>query len=264
MTKVDGIDVPGKEKIPVLKTALMDVPDAASTLNVATNIGNCALAFENLLSVPRAADIAYNSNLSPTKFGDIFDHPNLSGERAVDIIYHDNFNFLSTRAKDKIVESVYGVAKDMTGVKGISHQVTGKKDFVFYTETPDHAYWHRMYNTPAAFETVYQDYTTLMKKEGITPSKSSPNTADPNPQPGACWSVSMIPDGTQIDKWASPGSNPQGVEWDGTYLWHSDGNASYIYQLKTDGTQTGGGVYFTWSLSPRCSMGWGLSMEYRL
>jgi len=194
------------------------------------------------LDVPRVADIAYQSELMPVKFADIFDHGNLSSGKAKDIIYHANFNLPSAEARDKVAESVYGMASDLVGVKGISKQITEKRDFAFRTETPDHSYWHRMYNTPAAFETVYQDYTTSMQKRGTTPSKSAPGTADPNPQPGAVWSVSMLPDGTQVGGFASPEPDPRGLSWDGTYLWHAGRSAGYIYQLKTDGTQVGGFV----------------------
>jgi len=192
-------------------------------------------------SAPFSADIAYQSELMPVKFADIFDHANLGADKAKDIVYHANFNLPSAEARDKVAESVYGIAKDAITTKGFSFQVTEKKDFAFRTETPDHAYWHRMYNTPAAFETVYQDYTTSMQKKGTTPSKSAPDTADPNPQPGACWSVSMLPDGTQVGGFAGPATSPHGVAWDGTYLWHADDTADYIYQLKRDGTQTGAG-----------------------
>jgi len=189
-------------------------------------------------TVSRGADIAYQSELMPVKFADIFDHPNLGSAKATDIVYHANFNLPSAEARDKVAESAYGMAGDLVGVKGLSKQVTQKRDFTFRTETPNHAYWHRMYSTPAAFETVYQDYTTSMQHKGTTPSKSAPNTADPNPQPGACWSVSMIPDGTQVGGFPSPNFN--GMDWEGTYLWGTSDSANYIYQLKTDGTQVGG------------------------
>jgi len=192
------------------------------------------------LGVSRAADIAYQSELQPVKFADVFDHANLDSANAKDIVYHGNFNLPSTEARDKVAESTYGVAKDITGVKGFTYQLNEKRDFAFRTETPNHAYWHRMYNTPAAFETVYQDYTTSMQKKGTTPDKSAPSTADPNPQPGACWSVSMVPDGTQVGGFVAPGPGPRGLGWDGTYLWYADNTADYIYQLKTDGTQVGG------------------------
>jgi len=193
-------------------------------------------------SLPFSADVAYQPELQPVKFAGVFDHGNLSSDRAKDIVYHANFNLPSPEARDKVAESAYGMAGDLVGVKGISKQVTQKRDFTFRTETPNHAYWHRMYNTPAAFEAVYQDYTTSMQKKGTTPSKSAPNTADPNPQPGACWSVSILPDGTQIGGFASPAPDPRSMAWDGTYLWLSDSSAVYIYQLKTDGTQVGGFV----------------------
>jgi len=194
------------------------------------------------LTVARAADIAYQSELLPVKFADIVEHGNLPFDRAKDIVYHGNFNLGSSESRDKIAETAYGVAKDMVGLKGFTYQITQKKDFAFRTETPDHAYWHRMYNTPAAFETVYQDYTTSMQKKGTTPDKSAPNTADPNPQPGACWSVSMVPDGTQIGGgFFPPGTDPHGMAWDGTYLWDADVAANYVYQLDpTDGSQVGG------------------------
>jgi len=190
--------------------------------------------------VPFSADIAYQ--LTSARFVDIFDHGNLSPDRATSIIYHANFNLPSDEARDKIAKSTYGVAKDVTGVKGFVYQINEKRDFAFRTGTPDHAYWHRMYNTPAAFETVYQDYTTSMQKKGTTPSKSAPGTADPNPQPGAMWSVSMVPDGTQVGGFASLSPTPKGLVWDGTYLWYADDTAGYVYQLKEDGTQVGGFV----------------------
>jgi len=201
-----------------------------------------ASIFDNAnLTVSRAADIAYQPELQPVKFGDIFDHPNLGSAKAKDIVYHGNFNLGTTEARDKVAASAYGMASDLVGVKGLSKQVTEKKDFVFRTETPNHAYWHRMYNTPAAFETVYQDYTTSMQKKGTTPSKSAPGTADPNPQqPGACWSVAQIPDGAQTGGFAPPTASPTGITWDGTYLWYAEDDANYVYQLETDGTQVGG------------------------
>jgi len=231
------------------------VSNAAGDLDSVRDVGSGALALENLLvasdganvindanlTVSKGADIVYQSELSTAKFGDIFDHPNLGSAKAKDIVYHANFNLPSTEARDKVTESTYGMAADQTGVKGISKQVTEKRDFAFRTETPNHAYWHRMYNTPAAFETVYQDYTTSMQHKGTTPSKSAPNTADPNPQPGACWSVSILPDGTQVGGFASPGPSPHDSGWTGQYLWHADYDADFIYKLESDGTQTGNG-----------------------
>jgi len=198
------------------------------------------IAYQTELQPVKAASIIYHSNLSAVKAGDILDNSNLKSGKAKDIIYHSNFNLASTEARDKVAESTYGMAADQTGVKGISKQVTEKRDFAFRTETPNHAYWHRMYNTPAAFETVYQDYTTSMQKKGTTPSKSAPGTADPNPQPGACWSISMIPDGTQVGGFVPPGTRQFGLAWDGTYLWKADFDAAFVYQLKKDGTQVGG------------------------
>jgi len=195
------------------------------------------------LTVSRAADIAYQSELMPVKFADIFDHGNLSPDKATDIVYHANFNLPSAEARDKVAESAYGMAGDLVGVKGLSKQVTEKKDFAFRTETPNHAYWHRMYSTPAAFEVVYQNYGTSMQHKGTTPSKSAPNTADPNPQPGAVWSVSMVPDGTVVNDWHAPADGLPGTSdltWDGTYLWHCNFACDYAYQLETDGTQVGG------------------------
>jgi len=178
----------------------------------------------------------------PADFGaKVLDNSSLGSDKATDIIYHSNFDLGSAKARDIMAESAYGMAADQTGVKGVSKQVTEKKDFAFRTETPDHAYWHRMYNTPAAFETVYQDYTTSIQKKGTTPSKSAPNTADPDPQPGALWSVSMVPDGTQVGGFAPPGTDPRGVSFDGTYLWVSDPTAVYIYQLDKNGNPTGNG-----------------------
>jgi len=196
------------------------------------------------LSISRAASIFDHSYLSATKGASVLDNPNLSGGakagRRHDIMFHSNLS--KSKFNDIVAESAYGAgAGDVTDVKGIACRVEEKGDFHFKTETPDHAYWHRMYNTPAAFETVYQDYTTSMEHKGTTPSKSAPNTADPNPQPGACWSVSMLPDGTQVGGFAPPGTDPMGITWDGTYLWSSDNVAGYIYQLDTAGNPTGGG-----------------------
>jgi len=221
---------------------LLASPDAADVVyQPEVSVGTAASMFNSSnLTVSRAADIAYQTELQPVKFADIIEHGNLPFDRAKDIVYQGNFNLGSSEARDKVAKTAYGVAKDMVGLKGFTYQITQKKDFAFRTETPNHAYWHRMYNTPAAFETVYQDYTTSMQKKGTTPSKSAPNTADPNPQPGACWSVSMLPDGTQIGGFASPEGGPRGMAWDGTYLWHAGRSADYIYQLKKDGTQVGG------------------------
>jgi len=202
------------------------VSNAARDLDSVRDVGSGALAFNNLLAATDGASVLDNGNLTSAK--------------AKDIVYHDNFNLPGTKARDTIAESTYGMAADQTGVKGLSKQVIQKRDFAFRTETPNHAYWHRMYNTPAAFETVYQDYTTSIQKKGTTPSKSAPNTADPNPQPGACWSVSMVPDGTQVGGFAAPGPDPTGLAWDGAYLWITDSTAGYIYQLDKDGTQVGG------------------------
>jgi len=205
-------------------------------------------------TTPEVADIVYNTPTAAVPAGllggmgwsipfstDVLDHSNLGSAKAKDIVYHGNFNLPSAEARDKVAESTYGVAKDMTGVKGFTYQINEKRDFAFRTETPDHAYWHRMYNTPAAFETVYQNYTTSMQKKGTTPSKSAPGTADPNPQPGAVWSVSMPPDGTQVGHFVSPAPAPFCLAWDGTYIWNVDNNANFVYKLKTDGTTTGGG-----------------------
>jgi len=247
---------------------------AASDLDSVRDVVSGAFALENLLAASDAAyvindanltaskgaDIVYQPELSVAKFGDIFDHPDLGSDKAKDIVYHGNFNLPSAEARDKVAESTYGIAKDVTGVKGFVYQLHEKRDFAFRTETPNHAYWHRMYNTPAAFETVYQDYTTSMQKKGTTPSKSAPGTADPNPQPGACWSVSMVSDGTQVGGFASPGPDPRGISWDGTYLWNSDNTASYIYKLKKDGTQ-GGGLRITHPSYYRFSMGWSVPLE---
>jgi len=200
-----------------------------------------ASIFDNAnLSVSKGADIAYQPELLPVKFRDIFEHGNLSFSKAKDIVYHGNFNLGSTEARDKISAVAYGIAKDIVGAKGFTYQIMEERTFAFRTETPNHAYWHRLYNTPAAFETVYQNYGTSIQHKGTTPSKSAPGTADPNPQPGACWTVSMLPDGTQVGGFGTYGSAPFGVAWDGTYFWNSDTTADYIYQLKADGTQVGG------------------------
>jgi len=188
------------------------------------------------------ADAIYNATTNEVP-ADFLDKVWSSG-LATDIVYNENFNLPSAEARDKVAESTYGVAKDITGVKGFSYQLNEKRDFAFRTETPNHAYWHRMYNTPAAFETVYQGYTTSMQKKGTTPSKSAPDTADPNPQPGALWSVSALPGGTSwVTNWAAPAGGVPGtgdLTWDGTYLWHTNFARDYIYQLETDGTQVGG------------------------
>jgi len=223
------------------------------------------------LGVSKAADIAYHSNLSVSKDAEIFNHTNLGVDKAAsifddanlqpvkaaDILDHSNLSggaktgrrndimmntaYLSnTKFDDIISDSVYGItAGSLSGKKGFTHQIHEEKNFHSITETPNHAYWHRIYNTPAAFETVYQDYTTKLDKQGTTPQKSAPNTADPNPQPGAMWSVSMVPDGTQIGGFSvvsGPGANTA-LTWDGTYLWLGSQDKSTIYKLKTDGTQ---------------------------
>jgi len=131
----------------------------------------------------------------------------------------------------------------LTGVKGFTYQISEKKDFLSKTETPNHTYWHRIYETPAAFSIVEQKYgteLTVFPIQRTTPSKSAPNTADPNPQPGACWSVSMLPDGTQVGGFAALSPTNTGLTWDGTYLWITGLDADYVYQVKTDGTQVGG------------------------
>jgi len=194
------------------------------------------------LGVDRAASIFDDANLLPVKAGDILDHSNLSGSaktgRRSDIMTHSNLSL--SKFDDIIAESVYGITGgDAVGVKKFVYQTGEEKDFHSVTETPDHAYWHRIYSTPAAFETIYQDYTTELDEHGTTPSKSAPGTADPNPQPGAMWSVSMVPDGTQVGGFASLGPDPAGPAWDGEYLWNPDASAAYIYQIRTDGTQVG-------------------------
>jgi len=97
-----------------------------------------------------------------------------------------------------------------------------------------------MYNTPSGFRDGLSRLHDLHAEEGDHTFEAAPNTADPNPQPGACWSVSILPDGTQVGGFASPGPSPTGIEWDGTYLWCADNTADYIYQLKVDGSQVGG------------------------
>jgi hypothetical protein len=42
--------------------------------------------------------------------------------------------------------------------------------------------------------------------------------------------------GTIISQFASPGTSPQGLAWDGTYLWNADNGADQIYKLNTTGT----------------------------
>jgi len=202
-----------------------------------------AAFFDGAWSAGLVADIMDSAYLTAAKAGSILDHSNLSGSaktgKRTDIMTHPNLS--RPKFNDIIAESVYGMAAgDLAGVKGFVYQVGEEKDFHSITETPNHAYWHRIYNTPAAFETIYQDYTTKLDEHGTTPSKSAPGTADPNPQPGACWSVAQIPDGAQIRGWASGGGHPTSIAWDGTYLWQSSLNAHYVYQFKPDGTQTGG------------------------
>jgi len=226
--------------------------DISAAADGAYNLGSSANKFNTVYatSVPGMADLIYKTTSEIANIAYVA--PTVSTPAGIldgwgsrfskDIIYHGNFNLPSDRARDIIAEATHGMAGDLVGVKGISKQVTEKKDFAFRTETPNHAYWHRMYNTPAAFETVYQDYTTSMQKKGTTPSKSAPNTLDPNPQPGACWSVSMLSDGTQIGGgFAGPGPDPLGMTWDATYLWNTDFTANYVYQLTKDGTPTGNG-----------------------
>jgi len=42
-------------------------------------------------------------------------------------------------------------------------------------------------------------------------------------------------DGTQVGGFPTPGPNPKSVTWNGTYLWHSDDDANYVYQFGNAG-----------------------------
>jgi len=246
------------------------------------------------LGASKAASIFDDANLQPVKAADILDHSNLSGGaktgKRSDIMSHPNLS--PSKFNDIVSNSVYGITGgSLSGKKGYIYQIHEEKNFHSITETPNHAYWHRIYNTPAAFETIYQDYTTKLDKHGTTPQKSAPNTADPDPQPGAMWSVSAPPDGTQVggfgvstaspmdltwdgtylwycdaaanyiyqlgidgtkvSSFASPASDPRGIVWDGAYLWNADKSANYVYQLKTDGTQVAGGGFASPGNDPR-------------
>jgi len=133
----------------------------------------------------------------------------------------------------------------LSGKKGFTYQIHEEKNFHSITETPNHAYWHRIYNTPAAFETVYQDYTTKLDKHGTTPQKSAPGTADPDPQPGACWSVTAIPDGTQLKTIQAPGTGAEALAWDGSNWWLSDEDCNYVYKMSSDLSTVQGGFLFS-------------------
>jgi len=206
-----------------LRTGVVDTSyltdDAATPAKVAPSVDlEFVRSNDNVVAgdIDAAADGAYNLGSSSVKF---------------DTAYASNFPGAGI--------SEVGSGSDLT-VKGITYQLT-ESGFLGTSAVTDRKVWFKLYTTPAAFElasdAIYGDKETA---SGPTVPKSAPGTADPNPQPGALWSVSMIPDGTPVGGFASPAPSPDDMMWDGTYLWNADSGASYIYQLNKDGTQAGG------------------------
>jgi len=135
---------------------------------------------------------------------------------------------------------------NLTSVKGVKFRADGNLIGAVFKDPPNKAnqgpFWVRQYSSKAAFEAIKSGYVALPQAFGSSNAPVvSPGNPTVNPEGGTnLFSVSFVPDGTQVDKFGTPGATPYGLTWDGTYLWNSDSDADYIYQLKTDGTQAGG------------------------
>jgi len=115
--------------------------------------------------------------------------------------------------------------------------------------------WIKRYSSPAAFETIDEVFgVDTVQFGGGAGAHFIANNA--NQASGQSFAVFATPDGTQTaGGFSAPQGDPTGLAWDGTYLWHADNTANYIYKLKTDGTQTGDGF-----ASPQGSP-WGLTWD---
>jgi len=167
--------------------------------------------------ISAAADGAYNLGSSANKF---------------DTAYANNFPGTA---------SVSTKSGNLSGVKGVKLSPDGDIISAGFNIKENVKAWMRQYSSAGAFEHVSRKYCGATGFASSHVPLLSPSNASVDPEGGTdLFSASFVSDGTQIGGFLGPDGNPAGLTWDGTYLWNSDNDADYIYQLKTDGTQVGG------------------------
>jgi len=127
----------------------------------------------------------------------------------------------------------------LTGIKGFVYNIEGGGPGTSWTFTanPSVAQWIRQYATAGCFNPKgYNVRSSYENWEGDNEFVDVPNKSD-DLYGGEILSVSMIPDGTEISRFDSPGTEPRGLTWDGQYLWVADYGSLTVYRIEKDGTQ---------------------------
>jgi len=154
----------------------------------------------------------------------------------VDLLYWSPDGSSIEKIKTTLPSIVEG---SLTGIKGFTYNIEGggPGDSWVFTTDPSVTQWIRQYATAGCFNpkghnvrSAYGHWTGDNKFVNI------PNKAD-NVYGAEVLSVSMIPDGTEISRFNSPGTEPRGLTWDGEYLWVADYGSLTVYRIEKDGTQ---------------------------
>jgi len=137
---------------------------------------------------------------------------------------------------------------DLNSIRGFVYLAEGTAtDSWNFTANPNQDVWIRQYSTDACFQCKYSFHGTYAHWTADNTFVDVPNKADNVYGAGEVLSVSQVPDGTIVDRWlmwdqnlnTTPG--PEGMTWDGQYLWCpiTGTGTNLIYKYKKDGTQVG-------------------------
>jgi len=184
------------------------------------------------LSAANAAGIMENANLSKAKCYDILSDANLSDSKFGDIL--DNSPEGPNVPKTSVTK-VGEVILDSNGhdaVMGV--YMNGSQRWQFYTKT-------------------WADGAINLLDFGVGPATKTVKKAAPDISYKFC--VFTDPNGTVSGGWGIPGINPEGLAWDGAYLWAISNGADYVYKMNTDGSIASG-----WS-GPTAGYGSGLAWD---
>jgi len=136
---------------------------------------------------------------------------------------------------------------DLNSIMGFTYLAEGTAtDSWYFTANPSRDMWLRQYSTDACFQSKYNFHGSYAHWTADNTFLDVPNKAENVYGNGEMLSVSQVPDGTLIDCWqlpfagtGSPALGPQGIAFDGEYLWICREAGSFAYKYAKDGTKKG-------------------------